>query len=126
MKDRVMNCPNCGAPVTGGRCEYCGTLFLDFGALSMDEPTYMRIRTEEGFSLFRCIVTRAEFTLEHKFPEERLAWGEGPVIIQSTPEYKFTFEAVGVPNENGLVFIQSKKPTLDQQAQEMAGMEREL
>ena len=21
----MTNCPNCGAPVKGGRCEYCGT-----------------------------------------------------------------------------------------------------
>lgn len=21
------NCPNCGAPVRGGECEYCGTVF---------------------------------------------------------------------------------------------------
>lgn len=23
------NCPNCGAPLVGGRCEYCGTLSPD-------------------------------------------------------------------------------------------------
>lgn len=22
-----MNCPNCGAPITGDKCEYCGTEF---------------------------------------------------------------------------------------------------
>lgn len=22
------NCPNCGAPIKGGRCEYCGTEFV--------------------------------------------------------------------------------------------------
>ena len=27
-KAQVMtNCPNCGAPITGPRCEYCGTQF---------------------------------------------------------------------------------------------------
>ena len=23
----MFNCPNCGAPITGNQCEYCGTLF---------------------------------------------------------------------------------------------------
>lgn len=23
----MINCPNCGAPITGTECEYCGTLF---------------------------------------------------------------------------------------------------
>lgn len=25
----VTNCPNCGAPITGLHCEYCGTQFKD-------------------------------------------------------------------------------------------------
>ena len=25
--DRLYNCPNCGAPITGPKCEYCGTVF---------------------------------------------------------------------------------------------------
>lgn len=24
---RPLNCPNCGAPITGLLCEYCGTVF---------------------------------------------------------------------------------------------------
>ena len=23
------NCPNCGAPITGPKCEYCDTIFID-------------------------------------------------------------------------------------------------
>ena len=23
----MLNCPNCGAPITGNVCEYCGTVF---------------------------------------------------------------------------------------------------
>lgn len=25
----MTNCPNCGAPITKGTCEYCGTVFVD-------------------------------------------------------------------------------------------------
>ena len=25
----MSNCPNCGAPITGDRCEYCGTVFWE-------------------------------------------------------------------------------------------------
>lgn len=123
MKDRVMNCPNCGAPVTGGRCEYCGTLFLDFGVLSTEKLTYIRIRTEKGFMFFRSIIQDIEMECD-RTPE--LYACNNPVIFVHEPQYTLRFEAVGVPNENGLVFIESKKPTLDQQVQEMAGMEREL
>lgn len=27
MKQKTYSCPNCGAPITGCRCEYCGTVF---------------------------------------------------------------------------------------------------
>lgn len=25
----ISNCPNCGAPIVGNKCEYCGTIFKD-------------------------------------------------------------------------------------------------
>ena len=28
MKD-LLNCPNCGAPISGSKCEYCGTIFSE-------------------------------------------------------------------------------------------------
>ena len=29
MAKEILNCPNCGAPITGDRCEYCGTQLSD-------------------------------------------------------------------------------------------------
>lgn len=29
QRKKSYNCPNCGAPITGPRCEYCGTWFED-------------------------------------------------------------------------------------------------
>ena len=28
-KPQIINCPNCGAPVTSGRCEYCNTVIYN-------------------------------------------------------------------------------------------------
>ena len=33
------NCPNCGAPITGARCEYCGTVF--YGTVSESSDTWV-------------------------------------------------------------------------------------
>lgn len=123
MSGRALNCPNCGAPVIGARCEYCGTVFLDFGALSMDKPTYIRIRTGEGYTLFRAIIKQIEFTARPR--SNFYAWND-PAIIETVPfDYELQFTALGVPNENGLVFIESKSPALDAYAQTAAGMEGE-
>ena len=43
MRDRL-NCPNCGAPIDGVKCSYCGTMFYDFASLMVGEPSYVRIR----------------------------------------------------------------------------------
>lgn len=39
------NCPNCGAPVTGGTCAYCGTEF-DFDGIKEIKLTYAPYRIE--------------------------------------------------------------------------------
>ena len=30
MMYMMTNCPNCGAPITSSRCEYCGTVFSGY------------------------------------------------------------------------------------------------
>lgn len=37
------NCPNCGAPIAGIQCEYCGTMFYDFAEISDNKPKYLRL-----------------------------------------------------------------------------------
>lgn len=43
-KGDAFNCPNCGAPITAEKCEYCGTVFYDFFALDVGKISYMKIR----------------------------------------------------------------------------------
>ena len=40
------NCPNCGAPISGCKCDYCGTMFYDFTELPVDgkTPTFIRMK----------------------------------------------------------------------------------
>lgn len=42
------NCPNCGAPIDGIECGYCGTAFVDFAAMSVSEPFYMKVKHPGG------------------------------------------------------------------------------
>lgn len=55
MRDKL-NCPNCGAPIRGVECEYCGTMFYDFGSIDLDRPTYMRVKGPHGLAIFRAQV----------------------------------------------------------------------
>ena len=42
----ITNCPNCGAPITGSRCEYCGTIFSP-----QEKPKQMTLPSELEYLL---------------------------------------------------------------------------
>lgn len=48
----MTNCPNCGAPLVGGRCEYCGTLSHD----AEEKIQELRRQMDEFVSLGRMSV----------------------------------------------------------------------
>ena len=41
---KELNCPNCGAPITGFKCEYCGTQFFDFANMELYKWGHLRIK----------------------------------------------------------------------------------
>lgn len=53
----MTNCPNCGAPLVGGRCEYCGTLSNDA------EEKIQEIRRQIDKMLLRETISYEEFLL---------------------------------------------------------------
>ena len=40
----MTNCPNCGSPISGTKCEYCGTAFLDTVDISTGGTCIVRLR----------------------------------------------------------------------------------
>lgn len=53
---RRYNCPNCGAGITGERCEFCGTVIYDFAAIQLGKPSYVKIMHNDAIYMFRMIV----------------------------------------------------------------------
>lgn len=51
--DNRYTCPNCGAGITGERCEYCGTAFVDFACIKMDEPFFMKVNHNGIIHVFK-------------------------------------------------------------------------
>lgn len=42
--DDMTNCPNCGAPISGIECKYCGTTFFDLVDISTGRDCIVRLR----------------------------------------------------------------------------------
>lgn len=61
MREKL-NCPNCGAPITETICQYCGAVFYDFAAFELGKPTYVRVKHDGTYGIFRAILT--DITLE--------------------------------------------------------------
>lgn len=62
MRD-ILNCPNCGAPIVGDRCLYCGTVFYDFAAIDMDKPSYIKMRLNGHVVIFKGILRNVDIEM---------------------------------------------------------------
>lgn len=59
------NCPNCGAPLSGFECKYCGAIFYDFASLSFDKPIFLKIKTPKGDVITaKTMLTRCELEID--------------------------------------------------------------
>lgn len=65
MREKL-NCPNCGAPITGTVCKYCGAVFYDFAVLDAERPTYVRIKYRGSINVFRAILSGFTFEMTNE------------------------------------------------------------
>ena len=101
------NCPNCGAPIEGARCAYCGTVFYDFSNIEIGKTSYLRMRLGDAVSVFEAVPEQIDITATGN--KERL-WADGKVFeIQTTPEYNVTISFLVRPNKEGIIYTTIKK-----------------
>lgn len=64
---KEFNCPNCAAPITGDTCQYCGAVFLDFAAIQINKPSYIKFRVDDedvsNIYLMKLIVDELAFNM---------------------------------------------------------------
>lgn len=63
MRDKTeLNCPNCGAPITGERCEYCGSVFYDWACLDSDKPFFIKIKRGNDLVMAKTVLEGIKIT----------------------------------------------------------------
>ena len=71
MGKKIMNCYNCGAPLSSGKCGYCGTLNMDFSKYilpSMDPK--MKKHSEDCGGNPILLASRDPVSLDHLYQFE--------------------------------------------------------
>ena len=98
-----LNCPNCGQPITSEKCEYCGTLFLDFANVKFDhgqfEETYLRLNIDGKLYVTKALPTDVTYNL---VPAPPGAFGTCSFAFSTESRYpvlSLNFQLI--PDENG-------------------------
>ena len=79
------NCPNCGQPITGEKCEYCGTVFIDWAVIDMNTPVFIKFRHDGKIMRAKCIMSelslRCESPTVELYADNRLYTMAGPETL---------------------------------------------
>ena len=107
IKETVLNCPNCGAPITGATCEYCGTIFYDFANLEYGKPGYIRMKINDSLLIFKAIVTNVDLQVIGNEPIFYM--DSKPVILRRPESYEMDVHFVLTPDDRGVIMEKRKR-----------------
>lgn len=106
-----LNCPNCGAPLEGIQCRYCGTYMYNVADLSAEKPTFIRLNLGGQWVMLRVLVT--EFDL-HNNSEPMSLYADDTVLKTVTaPEWTLHMDMHVVPDEYGIYARKKIDETLE-------------
>ena len=98
-------CPNCGAPITGEKCEYCGTVIYDFSVIDINKPSYIKMRFNDRLFIFCAILKNATMTTENS--NERYFCDDQPIF--SIPRISMSISAeFDVVERNGVLVTERR------------------
>lgn len=106
---RRYNCPNCGAGITGERCEFCGTVIYDFAAIQIGKPSYVKIMHNNAICMFRMIVD--DFSVRHEVQTAEIPDCMGSVRLSIPVSYNMdvSLNAHCVPMDTGAIMTVIKR-----------------
>ena len=104
MVREKLNCPNCGAPISGTVCDYCGTVFLDFGAIEIFKPMWLRIRLGGRLICLRVIPERLSV---EAIPQKVMLYADDTIqSLNQFAGYNISLDFVSSAADDGAMMIQ--------------------
>lgn len=88
------NCPNCGAPVEGNKCLYCGTPFVDITGIDLNGVTAVAFRY--GDSVFKAKMYVGDFSVEYHNLQESVKNIYGESFVRTDRKAKIDLTLIEV------------------------------
>lgn len=102
MEHSKLNCPNCGAPIKGALCDYCGTVFYDLANVELGQKSFLRIKISGTVLVLEAVPVR--FNIRNTEPHEIFYADGKPYETFVEPEYEVDIKFRCVPDEKGRLF----------------------
>ena len=100
---KMNNCPNCGAPISGDKCPYCGTIIWDFATIDMEAPHWIKIKMKNEIRWVRVHFTGMH--IEYQDTAKFYADNEYIIFPRSPDEAEFMAKFKVVPDEKGIYMM---------------------
>ena len=89
------NCPNCGAPINGDLCPYCGTAFIDWSTIDIRKPNWIKVKFDEKIVLVKAILANA--SIHADWPEHIYYAGTEVYYVKADPSIEIESTLTCIP-----------------------------
>ena len=83
----MINCPNCGAPLTGHKCEYCGAIIFDFTAIEIGKPVWINFKMGERWVLADTLAKNLLIEADYNIDRAEITYRAKLRVVK--PDYDF-------------------------------------
>lgn len=102
--NKIINCPNCAAPITGDKCNFCGAVFIDWATIDADTPFYIKFKFNNKVMRAKCYMVNCQ--MDHRTNDVCCYSDDKPyIVMRSTPDITIKTEFRVIPDENNILGI---------------------
>ena len=107
----MTNCPNCGAPITGHKCEYCGAIIFDFASIEVDKPIFDFASIEVDKPVWINFKLGERWVLAHVLPESASMYADGTAqaTFRKPAPTRIEMDFIELPTDKGYGHIVSER-----------------
>lgn len=110
----MINCPNCGAPIDGHKCQYCGTVIFDFASIEVGKPIWISLKAPDGKIHMVHVIAEAMDIVMSPYTDGRLYSNDfGTYVIETAwrpPMLHLEFSEI--PNNDGVCHYISERDSV--------------